>query len=199
MTELEAKEQAAYRELKRAKVHLEKVEKRLRGIEECLDYKFTARHYMGGNREFIEQFYSWLRNVEAIGFKAINRTTAKYRKAFRNPTPRQMREGIDPTKAIASLKLSLQNAEKILERQKTAITDTLPGMEARAHRLKIDRLIIAYGKASVDLTKVNIRVAIWVPVGTLILALAGIIAFETFKPEIVSWIRHVIGLASTPK
>ena len=194
-SEFEKKEEAAQKELKLARVHLEKVQQRLTIVDECLEYKFTARHYAGGNPEFIKQFYLWLARVEAIGFKSINLATRKYRKSFRNQDPQQMWDGIDPTGVIASLRVSLKSARGILMKQEAAITGRLPGLKARAHRLKVDRLTLEYGKASVDLTNINIKVAIWVPVGILFLALIGIVFFEAAKPEIIEWIRqHVLHL-----
>jgi hypothetical protein len=199
MTEFRAREKATYYELKRAKVHLEKIEKRLNAIDECLKYKFTQSHHAGGNREFIEQFYLWLHKVEAIGFKTINRTTAEYRKSFRNPTQREIQDGIDPTKAIASLRFSLENVKKILVKQRIAMINKLPSLEERAHRAKVDRLIVEYVRKGIELTNLSIRVAILVPIAILIIVLLGTVAWRTFKPEIVEWIRHLVRLEGMPK
>ena len=69
--------------------------------------------------------------------------------------------------------------------------------EALLHQLEFENRTLRYSKASVDLTNINIKVAIWVPVVILVVTLFATIGFETFRPEVSSLLRHLVGLTGT--
>lgn len=67
-------------------------------------------------------------------------------------------------------------------------------LEATLHEVEFDEKTLEYGWQSVQLTNVNIGVAIGVPVAVF-LATFLMLAF----PEIANWVRHLIGLAELQK
>jgi hypothetical protein len=82
-----------------------------------------------------------------------------------------------------------------LAREQTSLQEGLPKLEEKIDRLRS----LKYGKDSVELTTINIAVAVGVPIAILFITLLGTIVFEAFKPEILDWIRHLFGLRSLPK
>jgi predicted PurR-regulated permease PerM len=75
--------------------------------------------------------------------------------------------------------------QKLHKKQSKDVIKEIRDLEVAVHTLK-------YGKVSVVWSKVTIVVAVAI-------ALLVTFLFESFKPEITDWIRHLLGLASLPR
>lgn len=198
MNEFEEKEKRAQEELQRNAERFRTIDEQIRLIDECAN--------MPTNNE--QEFLLWLDKLEALGIQDVTNSikVGKYRERFATPRSPNIIGPQDLSMGRNNLNAQIMSVRNFLVRDRDAIGKLLPELEDVAHRRKVDRITLEYGKdsvkfskASVDLTNINIRVAIWVPVGILVLTLIGSIFFEAFKPEILNWIRQMVGLANLPR
>jgi len=190
-SEFEAKEEAAQEELQRYTKEFIIVDTQIKGIDECLASKV----------ENAEQFYFLLGQISAMGLEDINETIriGKYKEMFMTPPPPGIVGVRNPANAWYSLSAQIRAARVTLVSKREVLGKVTLELEEKAHRRKVDRLTLEYGKASVELTTINIAVAVGVPVIIFFVTLLGTIAFEAFKPEILDWIRQAFGLLPLPK
>jgi hypothetical protein len=189
--EFEAKEKAAQEELDRYTKRFVVVDTQIKGIDECLEEKI----------ETAENLLFFLGKIWAMGFADINEMIRKnrYKEMFLTPRPADIIGVQSPGIIWSYISAQMLNKKRELVNEREVLTKLVLELEEKAHRRKVDRLTVDYGKASVDLTNINIKVAIWVPVIILVFTLLATIAFEAFKPEILNWIRRLVGLAALPK
>jgi hypothetical protein len=83
------------------------------------------------------------------------------------------------------LRVIFSDSQKSLER----LNLTNERLEEQLHRLQVEKDTLEFGKDSVDLTRRNIKFSLWVPISVFLI---GTVLFESFKPEITSFIRSVV-------
>ena len=177
VTEPEVQEEVAKQKLRNAIDRLAEIERLQRGIDSCATETLT---------EDTRRFVSWLDRLEAIGLEEVNAYIRKNR----------IRESVgNPFNPMQSLMTSLEVEKNRLSVEASNLIQTLPALEERAYKSKVDRLTLEYARDSVELTKRNIHFSLWIPV---IAFLIGTIVFECFEPEITSWTRRLVGLGSLP-
>lgn len=197
-SEFEQREEEARNELKDYARRFRTVDKQIQDLDECLSFSFKQGFYP----DTVLQYLSWLDGVEKLGFEEINKVIKadRYRERFTTPRISESTAHPDPSMIMPAVKDMIKRQRNTLIAERASLSDKfLPEAEEKAHRRRVDRLTLQYGKDSVELTTINIAVAVGVPVIILFVTLLGTIAFETFKPEITDWIRHLLGLASLIK
>ena len=184
--EFEEEEQRAFWKWTKATSELTEITSQILAINECLDYPLIQE---------TKPFLSWLDRLEAIENEGITATIKIGQLRDKAASPNRLVGPQDISMLMNSMKLYLQEVLSQLIRKGDALEKRVPELEDIAHGRKVDRLTLEYGKDSVDLTKRNIKISLWVPVLTFLL---GTVVFEIFKPEIVNGIRQILGLARIP-
>jgi hypothetical protein len=207
MNEFEEREKVAQEELKKAKDSLSAVEQTIKGIESCYWFKFSP-DLLDSSPALSKESLRWLDQVEALGLVDINAYIKNnlVREIFTIPHPMVVVGPQSIYQHVANLKQSLANSLSFYQIDRNTASGNIPGLEEKLRVAKFDRLTIEHGessvkfsKESVDLTTINIAVAVGVPVIILFITLIGTISFEAFKPEILNWMRHVFGLLPLSK
>ena len=164
-------------------------------LEESVSYKMQNGYGPAQTQEFI----TWFEQIESIGLPNLQSAESfhRWKKRFTQPS---MSEATDmfrtpemsPFLVMGEIKgkmnewiTSYDTTDDLRVRQ--SVIEIIQQTEISIHSLK-------YGKASVDLTNINIKVAIWVPVIILVATFLGTVIFETFKLEITTLIRHLLHL-----
>jgi hypothetical protein len=197
-TEFETAERNADEVLERSFARFHSFDDQLRRIEECLACSITVDHIPGAVGDVI-QYLSWLERVESLGFEDISDAIKKgrFRERFTQPTSEEQKENKLPLEYMESLKGYIKRKQAELKARKEVLVEWIPQAEERAHRRRVDRVTLEYGRGSIKLIRTNIKISLWIPIGIFILTLLASLVIEAIRPELVDWIRqHIFGLKS---
>ena len=168
-------------------------------IRKLLEESISSTMQNGFGPTQTQEFISWFERIESIGLPNLQSAESfhRWKKRFTQPSMSEATAmfrtaEMSPFLVMGEIKgkmkewISSYDTTDDLRMRQTVI-ELIQQTEISIHSLK-------YGKASVDLTNINIKVAIWVPVVILVATFLGTIIFETLKPEITTWIRHLFHL-----
>ena len=176
------------RELDEKKAQLNAFVSQLAFMEECLSFEPTSIDPAGQMKDCL----SFMERVRPIENEDVKKEYYRLQKELASNKE-------TPMEAIHRLKVQIELAKRFPHGRIDPLKDEITSLEEEVNNLYLANKTLDFSKASVDLTNINIKVAIWVPVIILVFTVIATIAFETFKPEITHWIRHLFGLPTAPK
>jgi hypothetical protein len=193
-TEKELKE-----ELKQIETQMGGIVKRVKSVDEVLNVNLSSPRPPGSTAA-IQEYLTWLDRVEALGLSFVNGNivTQRLRLFYTRPESKENKT-VDPSPRMREVK-------NLLEAVRHADQTNLLALRARRHSLhahiqKLERKAItrAGRRSGLEELKKKIQAAIWLQIAVLIIAiLVGGVLFESFRPEIIHFIRSTIGVRDTP-
>lgn len=173
---------------------------RVKRIDDVLNQNLAAGHERG-SQAAIDEYLAWLDRVEALGLAFVNANivTQRLRLFYQGP-PRSRGRVPDPAPRMREVK-------NLIETVRHTEQSNLLLLRARRHSLQTDvqnlarerkgggQALSRNGRGREGIPSIG-----WLPLAILLLALlAGSILVDTFRPEIVHFIRSHVGLRDTPR
>jgi hypothetical protein len=128
-----------------------------------------------------KEVLSWADEVESIDNLFIKEVIKQSRIREKINSPSSFVGPQNISLIVETIKDALRNERLQVINKHDALGATLPALEERAYRTKVDRLSIQFGEGSVRLTRTNIRISLWIPIAIFALSLLGGILVEAFK------------------
>lgn len=189
-TEIENQLRAAYAVLIR--------QRRLRArIREML--VLAARQtFTAGDSGSTSSFLKWFSQVGALNIPEIKKKAedGRWIRRFTQPTTREMGNPLlqDPNAVMQLVRKELEDYSASLGPRIRDLQNQITGYREKIHSFDVEEENRTYGRESVRLTRVNIAMSITIPIATFLAGLVASLFMEAARPEILHWIRALLGL-----
>ena len=172
-----------------------------RRIRELLNFH-PGEPYIAGDSGSISSFLKWFSEIGALNIAEIKRKAEEGRwvRRFTQPNTKEIGNSNlqDPATIMQYVKKELQNYLELRSREVKELEKRIQGVRQQIHSFDVEEENRFYGRESVRLTKVNIIMSIFIPLTTFLVGLLLSLLMESAKPEIVQWIRELLGLKGNP-
>ena len=188
-SELDLRLRAAYSSLIREK----RMQSRLR---EAIGFTPPER-YVPGDTGSINSFLHWLNDLGAMSPEIRRKSEeARWSRRFTQPSAAERNDLklLDPAAVLKEVKRELRLQAETRRPRIRELEKRIAVLRQHQHVYQVEEENRRNGRQSVRLTKLNILMSILVPIMTLIVGLAVSFLLEAARPEIVQWIRSVLGL-----
>lgn len=189
--ELDLRLRAAYSSLIKEK----RIQARLR---EAIAFRPPER-YVPGDTGSVNSFLHWLNDLGAQN-PEIRRKAEEERwsRRFTQPSAAEKNDLklLDPDVVMQQVKHALRLQAEGRRPRIRELEKRIAGLRQLQHGYEVEEENRRLGRQSVRLTKLNILMSILIPIMTLIVGLLVSLLVEAARPEVVQWIRGLLGLGS---
>jgi hypothetical protein len=186
-------------ELKQVEAQMGAILKRVKSVDAVLNVNLLNPH-TPGSVAAIKEYLAWLDGVEALGLSYVNGNivTQRLRLFYTRPDKRETRDS-DPYPRMREVKNLLEAVRHKDQSNLVALRARRHTVNAQLQKLERDEGKRAGRQAGVgELTK-RILSAVWLQITmAVIIVLLGSVLFESFKPEIIHFVRSTVGLRDVP-
>jgi hypothetical protein len=186
-------------ELRQVETQIAAIVRRVKSVDGVLNVNLTSPH-APGSVAAIKEYLAWLDGVEALGLSYVNGNivTQRLRLFYTRPEKKETRDS-DPYPRMREVKNLLEavrhrdQANLVLLRAKRHTLNT------QIQKLERDTSKRAGPHSGFGGLKRRIQSAIWLQITVVVLIiLLGGVVFESFKPEIIHFVRSTVGLRDNP-
>ncbi len=186
-------------ELKQIETHAGAIARRIKSVDAVLNVNLLNPH-APGSVAAIKEYLAWLDGVEALGISYVNGNivTQRLRLFYTRPDKRETRDS-DPYPRMREVKNLLEAVRHKDQANLVLLRARRHAVNAQIQKFERDTGRRAGRQSGFSEMKKRIMFAIWlqITVAVLVILLAGLIA-ESFKPEIIHFIRSTVGLRDVP-
>ncbi|MFI5368141.1 MAG: hypothetical protein ACHQ1F_03930 [Spirochaetia bacterium] len=186
-------------ELKQVETQMGAIVRRVKSVDAVLNVNLK-NPYTSGSSAAVTEYLAWLDSVEALGLSYVNGNivTQRLRLFYTRPDKRETRD--------ANPYPRMREAKNLLEAVRHKDQANLVLLRAKRHTLTAqlqkqerDAGRRAGRQSGISELKRKIVSAIWlqITVAVLVILLAGLF-FQSFKPEIIHFVRSTVGLRDLP-
>ena len=186
-------------ELKQVETQMGAIVRRVKSVDAVLNVNLLSPH-APGSVAAIKEYLAWLDGVEALGLSYVNGNivTQRLRLFYTRPEKKETRDA-DPYPRMREVK-------NLLEAVRHKDQANLVLLRARRNTLNVniqkqerDTSRRAGRQSGFGELKKRILSAIWLQITVaVIIVLFGSVIFESFKPEIIHFVRSTVGLRDGP-
>ena len=183
-------------ELKHLETQMGTIAARVKSVDAALTVNLLSPH-APGSVAAIKEYLTWLDGVEALGISYVNGNivTQRLRLFYTRPDKKEIKDS-DPYPRMREVK-------KLLEAVRHKDQSNLVVLRARRHAItaQLQKLEGNGGGREGRRSGSNGRIlsVVWLQIMiVVIIVLVGGVLFESFKPEIIHFVRSTAGLQDTP-
>jgi hypothetical protein len=186
-------------ELKQIETQMGAIARRVKSVDAVLNVNLLTPH-APGSVAAIKKYLAWLDGVEALGISYVNGNivTQRLRLFYTRPDKRETRDS-DPYPRMREVKNLLDAVRHKDQSNLVLLRARRHAVNGQLQKLERDTGRRAGRHSGVGGMKRSILSAIWlqITVAVLVILLAGLMV-ESFKPEIIHFIRSTVGLRDLP-
>ena len=186
-------------ELKQVETQMGAVVRRVKSVDAVLNVNLLAPH-TPGSVAAIKEYLAWLDGVEALGISYVNGNivTQRLRLFYTRPDKRETRDS-DPYPRMREVKNLLEAVRHKDQANLVSLRARRHTLTAQIQRQERDTDRRAGRQSGSGGLKRSILSTIWLQITiVVIIILVGSVLFESFKPEIIHFVRSTVGLSDGP-
>lgn len=182
-------------ELRQVETQMGAIVRRVKSVDGVLNVNLKSP-YAPGSSAAIKEYLAWLDGVEALGISYVNGNivTQRLRLFYTRPDNRETRDA-DPYPRMREVKNLLEAVRHKDQANLVLLRAKRHTLNAQIQKFERDTSKRAGRHSGFGELKRRIQSAIWlqITVVVVIILLGGVI-FESFKPEIIHFVRSTVGL-----
>lgn len=185
-------------ELKQVETQMGAIVRRVKSVDGVLNVNLLSPH-TPGSVAAIKEYLAWLDGVEALGLSYVNGNivTQRLRLFYTRPDKRETRDA-DPYPRMREVKNLLEAVRHKDQANLVLLRAKRHTLNAQIQKLERENSRRAGHDGFGELRK-RILAAIWLQITVVVLIiLFGVVIFESFKPEIIHFVRTTVGLQDGP-
>jgi hypothetical protein len=186
-------------ELRQVETQMGAIARRVKGVDEVLNVGLKTAHVPGSSAA-IKEYLAWLDGVEALGISFVNGNIVTQRlRLFYTIPDRKDNKDADPSPRMREVKNLLEAVRHKDQGNLLLLRAKRHSVHALLQKAERDASRRAGRQVSFADMRRRIQSAIWlqITVVVVIILLGGVI-IESFKPEIIHFVRATVGLRDGP-
>lgn len=186
-------------ELRQVDTQMGAIVRRVKGVDEVLNVNLQTAHAPGSSAA-IKEYLSWLDGVEALGISFVNGNivTQRLRLFYTRPEKKENKDA-DPNPRMREVKNLLEAVRHKDQANLLLLRAKRHSLHAQLQKLEREKSRRAGRQVSFGELKRRIQSAIWLQITVVVLVvLLGGVIIESFKPEIIHFVRSTVGLPDGP-
>jgi len=168
-------------------------------IREAINFN-PAERWVAGDPGSISAFLHWLHDIGSLNLPQLQKKAedGRWARRFTQPSAAELNDlrQQDPAAVMLQVKNELQAQANSRRPRIREVEKRITALRQQLHAYEVEDENRQYGRQSVRLTKLNILMSILIPFMTLLVGLAVSLLVEAARPEVVQWVRSVLGLAA---
>ena len=186
-------------ELKQVETQMGAIIRRVKSVDAVLNVNLTTPYAPGSNAA-VKEYLAWMDTVEALGLSYVNGNivTQRLRLFYTRPDKRETRDA-DPYPRMREVKNLLEAVRHKDQANLVLLRAKRHTLTAQLQKQARDASRRAGRQSGLSQLKRKILSAIWlqITVAVFVILLAGLL-FQSFKPEIIHFVRSTVGLRDLP-
>jgi hypothetical protein len=186
-------------QLKQVETQMGAIARRVKSVDAVLNVNLLSP-YTPGSVAAIKEYLAWLDGVEALGLSYVNGNivTQRLRLFYTRPDKKETRDA-DPYPRMREVKNLLEAVRHKDQANLVLLRAKRHTLSAQIQKLERDAGRRAGRQSGFGELKRRILSAIWLQITiVVIIILFGSVIFESFKPEIIHFVRSTVGLRDGP-
>ncbi|MGD0725081.1 MAG: hypothetical protein ABSB63_05905 [Spirochaetia bacterium] len=186
-------------ELRQVETQMGGIVRRVKSVDAVLNVNLSSPH-APGSVAAIKEYLAWLDGVEALGLSYVNGNivTQRLRLFYTRPEKRETRDS-DPYPRMREVKNLLEAVRHKDQANLVLLRARRHTLNAQIQKLERDTRSRAGRQSGFGELKRRIQSAIWLQITVVVLIiLFATVLFESFKPEIIHFVRTTVGLRDGP-
>ena len=182
-------------ELKQVETQLGAIVRRVKSVDAVLNVNLNTPH-TPGSVAAIKEYLAWLDGVEALGLSYVNGNivTQRLRLFYTRPDKSETRDS-DPYPRMREVKNLLDAVRHKDQANLVVLRARRHALTAQIQKLGRDTTRRAGHHSGFGGLKKRILSVVWLQITiVVIIILLGGVIFESFKPEIINFVRSTVGL-----
>jgi hypothetical protein len=186
-------------ELKQVEAQMGAIVRRVKSVDAVLNVNLKTP-YASGSSAAVKEYLAWLDSVEALGLSYVNGNivTQRLRLFYTRPDKRETRDA-DPYPRMREVKNLLEAVRHKDQANLVLLRAKRHTLTAQLQKQGRDASRRAGRQSGISELRRKILSAVWlqITVAVFVVLLAGLI-FQSFKPEIIHFVRSTVGLRDLP-
>jgi|GEM_PF-4883195 len=186
-------------ELKQVETQMGTIVRRVKSVDAVLNVNLKTPHTPGSNAA-VKEYLAWLDAVEALGISYVNGNivTQRLRLFYTRPDKSETRDA-DPYPRMREVKDLLEAVRHKDQANLVLLRAKRHTQNAQLLKQERDTSRRAGRQSGFRELKRKILSAVWlqITVAVIVILLAGLV-FQSFKPEIIHFVRSTVGLPDVP-
>ena len=186
-------------ELKQVETQMGAIVRRVKSVDAVLNVTLKTPHAPGSNAA-IKEYLTWLDSVEALCLSYVNGNivTQRLRLFYTRPDKKDTRD-TDPNPRMREVKNLLEAVRHKDQANLVLLRAKRHAMNAQLQKQERDTARRAGRQSGLGELKRKIMSAVWLQITVaVIVVLLASLAFQSFKPEIIHFVRSTVGLRDLP-